>query len=109
MLFNLEKFLRFERLFFIKMLTYALIGVNQKKLDNVKENIQTIAGEEINKLFTVYGEYDLVLKLKSVNAKKARETLTKIRALDGVNSLSTGVVTHSTHEEDVQPDSLNLI
>jgi nitrate reductase NapAB chaperone NapD len=90
------------------MLTYALIGTNQQKLDHVVTSIKEIAGQNINKLFTVYGEYDLVLKLKSKHSEEARETLQQIKDLNGVISMQSGVVVHQTHSKDTKPNIESL-
>ena len=90
------------------MLVFALLGVDQKKIDSVRESIIEIEGDVINKIYALYGEYDLLLKIKVVNAKKGREVISKITAMDGVNAVKTGVVAHQTHLSDVRPDKTSL-
>ena len=85
------------------MLMYALLNVNQMKLSSVVDSIRGVCGESVNKLHPVYGEFDVLLKLKGVNRDSLTSLLNKIRDLDGVMSVKTYMVAHKTKESDVLP------
>ncbi len=88
-----------------KVLVFALLGVNQSKLNQVIKKVKTIGGKNVNKVHLVYGEYDIIAELKAQNPESSSALLKEIKEIEGVNSLKTYVVSDSI-TEDFKPTLL---
>lgn len=85
------------------MLTYVLIAIDQALQSHVQQKIEQIAGDFLDKVSVVYGEYDLLVKLKTKNPEQVNVTLREIKLVDGVQYFKTYVVSVPTREWDVIP------
>ena len=85
------------------MLTYALIISKKSKRDAIYKNIEQLANSSLNRLYKVYGEYDLLAEFKMPNDKKMKDLLNQIKETDGVVTLKTFTVLHKTKEGDSVP------
>ena len=74
------------------MMVFALLGVNQNKLDNVLRKIKDFGPKYLNKVHLVYGEYDIIAELRAHNPEVSANLLKELKETDGVNSLKTYVV-----------------
>ena len=93
------------------MLTYLLVTVDQHEANNVVEKIKAIdhdvvekVQKKINKVYIVYGEYDILVKIKSHDEADANTVLQKIRSIHGVEFVKTFVVAHKTNATDKLPN-----
>ena len=74
------------------MLVFALLGVNQNKIEDVLKRLKKLGDKNINKLHIVYGEYDIIAELKADDPEASADLLRKIKETAGVNTLKTYVV-----------------
>ena len=89
------------------MLTFILMSVEQKRIKEIIQKIKEIDKDEeekirqkINKVHEVYGEYDILVKIKSINEKDANQIIQKIKSIQGINYIRTYIVIHKTHNTD---------
>ena len=85
------------------MLTYALIVSKRGKRDSIYSRIQEIGQKNVNRLYKVYGEYDLLLGVKVQSEEKLKELMNGIKGIEGVILLKTFKVLHKTYEHDILP------
>lgn len=97
------------------MLTFLFMTIDQKDSDYIINRIQDIdkgitekLQKKINRVFEVFGEFDIVLKLKSHDEDDAHQTVKKIKEIPGVKSIQTFIVEHPTVETD-QPSKEKII
>ena len=90
-------------LLFVVMLTYVLIAAEKAPLAYIQQKIEQIAGDCLDKICTVYGEYDLLVKLKTKNPEQVNALLCEVKQVDGVQYFKTYVVAVATREWDVLP------
>ena len=97
------------------MLTFLFITVDQKESDYIINRIQEIdkgvaekLQKKINRVFEVFGEFDMVIKLKSHDEDDAHETIKKLKDIPGIKSIQTFIVEHATAETD-QPSKEKII
>ncbi len=76
------------------MLIFALMNINQNKINSVINKISAIGPNSINKMHLVYGEYDLIAELKAHNPDASADLLKSLKETDGVNSLKAYVVSN---------------
>jgi DNA-binding Lrp family transcriptional regulator len=81
------------------MMVFALLGVNQSKIDNVVRKIRGLGDRYINKVHLVYGEYDVIAEIKAHSPETSLDILKTIRETEGVNSLKTYVVSDQLTDE----------
>lgn len=81
------------------MLIFALLGVNQSKLNSVIQRIRSLGPKHLNKVHLVYGEYDIIAEIKAHNPDTSAELLRSLKETDGVNSLKAYVVSDEITEE----------
>ncbi len=74
------------------VLIFALLSVNQNKLNSVIKKVKNIGGKNVNKVHLVYGEYDVIAELKAQNPDMSSNLLRQIKEIEGVNTLKTYVV-----------------
>ena len=85
------------------MLTYVLIAAEKPLLTHIQQKIEHIAQEYLDKVYTVYGEYDLLVKLKTKNPEQVNLLLREIKHVDGVKYFKIYVVAVATRAWDVVP------
>ncbi|MEK6948574.1 MAG: Lrp/AsnC ligand binding domain-containing protein [Nanoarchaeota archaeon] len=78
------------------MQMYAMIGVRQTKLKSVFNMMKQL--KFIKNINTVYGEYDIVAELNTMNKESSNKLLKQIKETDGVNTLKTFVVSDTLKE-----------
>ena len=83
-------------------MVFALLGVNQSKINNVLSKIRNLGPTHINKVHLVYGEYDIITEIKAHNPETSANILKTLRETDGVNSLKTYVVSDQLTDEDLK-------
>lgn len=81
------------------MLVFALLGVNQNKLNSIISKIKGLGPKYLNKVHLVYGEYDIIAEIKAHNPDTSSEILKTLKETDGVNVLKTYVVSDQLTEE----------
>ncbi len=81
-----------------EMLVFALLTVNQNKLNSVLEKIKGLGTKYVNKVHLVYGEYDVIAELKAHNPDISAELLKTLKETDGVRNLKTYVVSDQLME-----------
>ncbi len=82
------------------MMVFALLGVNQNKLDNVLKKIKNFGPKYLNKVHLVYGEYDIIAELRAHNPETSANMLKELKETEGVNTLKTYVVSDQLTDED---------
>ena len=73
-------------------MVFALLGVNQNKIDHVLTKIRSLGNKYVNKVHLVYGEYDIIAEIKAHNPETSTSILRTLKETDGVNTLKTYVV-----------------
>ncbi|MBS3167656.1 Lrp/AsnC family transcriptional regulator [Candidatus Woesearchaeota archaeon] len=81
------------------MMVFALLGVNQDKMEDVIFKIRNLGDKYINKVHLVYGEYDVIAEIKAHNPETSVNILRTIKETEGVNSLKTYVVSDQLTDE----------
>jgi len=81
-------------------MVFALLGVNQNKINNVLTKIKSLGEKHINKVHLVYGEYDIIAEIKAHNPDTSAEILKTLKETDGVNVLKTYVVSDQLSDEE---------
>ncbi len=74
------------------MMVFALLGVNQNKINNVLSTLRGLGEKYVNKVHLVYGEYDIIAEIKAHNPDVSSNILRVLKETEGVNSLKTYVV-----------------
>ena len=87
------------------MLIFALLNVQQHRLQDVIKKINNLGNKHVNKVHLVYGEYDIIAELKANKPETSAELLKVIRETEGVNSMKTYVVSDQI-TEDFKPSLL---
>lgn len=90
------------------MLVFALLGVNQNKLNSIVTKIRGLGPKYLNKVHLVYGEYDIIAEIKVHNPDTSAEILKSLKETDGVNILKTYVVSDQITEETSLSQELSL-
>ena len=85
------------------MLTYIFIVINQGSVTNAIDFIKKLAEKNINKLFFVYGEFDIVLKLKTVNEEQVSKIVKELKKNQDIKSLDSYFVKDKLYETNVLP------
>ncbi len=85
------------------MLTFVLLAVEKDALEYVRDRVVVLAGSALNKIHLVFGEYDLLFKVKSNRPEDVNELLREVKRIDGVQYMKTYVVAHRTKDSDVLP------
>ena len=81
------------------MMVFALLGVNQNKIEDVIMKIRNLGDRYINKVHLVYGEYDIIAEIKAFNPETSTNILKTIKEIEGVNNLKTYVVSDQLTDE----------
>jgi len=81
-----------------KMLVFALLTVNQNKLNNIVDKIKGLGKKYVNKVHLVYGEYDVIAELKVSDPDMSAEMLRTLKETEGVKDLKTYVVSDQLKE-----------
>ncbi len=90
-------------LLFVIMLTYVLVAAEKAHLAYIQQRIEQITGDCFDKIYTLYGEYDLLIKIKTKNPEQVNTILREVKQIDGVQYFKTYVVAVATREWDVVP------
>lgn len=80
------------------MLVFALLTVNQNKLNNIVDKIKGLGKKYVNKVHLVYGEYDVIAELKVSDPDMSAEMLRTLKETEGVKDLKTYVVSDQLKE-----------
>ncbi len=83
------------------MMVFALLGVNQSRIQQVLGKIKSLGEKHINKVHLVYGEYDIIAEINAYNPETSVEILRAIKETEGVNSLKTYVVSDQLTDEAI--------
>ncbi len=83
------------------MLTFILVSVDNESVGYVYDKIVQLAGDNLNKIFIVFGEYDILFKYKSNRPEEVNDLLRDVKQINGVQYLKTAVVAHKTKSTDV--------
>lgn len=83
-------------------MVFALLGVNQSKINNVLTRIKNLGPKHINKVHLVYGEYDIITEIKAHNPETSANILKMLRETEGVNTLKTYVVSDQLTDEELK-------
>ena len=84
------------------VLAYILITTRGVDVSNVANELINI--EEVTSSHIIYGEYDMIIRVKANNMGHLREiNLNKISTIKGIDSTSTLIVADQTNEEDNVP------
>jgi Lrp/AsnC family transcriptional regulator for asnA, asnC and gidA len=80
--------------------TIIIIQTESEKHESVKEELSKL--EEISEVYSVSGEYDILIKVWVQNIEKLNKLMnTKIRSIDGVEDLTEMIVMERVKEEMV--------
>ena len=82
------------------MLVYALASFKDRDVDGVLKTAMEILGAEHFKYKLVYGEYDMVARLKAPTPKKMKQLVGVMGSLQGLTLHGTFPVADQTREED---------
>ena len=86
------------------MLIFALLSVNQNKINHIISKIKSYGPKNLNKVHLVYGEYDVIAEIKANNPEISSNILKELKETDGVNTLKTYVVSDQlTDESSIAP------
>ena len=96
----LEKLLSVLNLVIFKMLVYALAKLDHQETETILSKIENKFPKESLKYEVVYGEYDLVIRLKAPSQKKMKELIDSLQETHGVKIQKTLVVTDKTRPLD---------
>lgn len=81
------------------VLAYILITVRGVDVSEIAN--QVIDMKEVTNSHVIYGQYDLIIRVKTGNLDQLREfTLNKLQKIDGVDSTTTLIVADQTKEDD---------
>jgi len=81
------------------VLAYILITTIGKKGPEIAAELTTIP--EIDNIHTLYGEYDILARIKTSNMDKLREIMfNKISKIQNINKTTTLIVADQTRESD---------
>ena len=83
-------------------MVFALLGVNQNKIDHVLSRIRSLGSKYVNKVHLVYGEYDIIAEIKAHNPETSTSILKTLKETDGVNTLKTYVVSDQLTDEGLK-------
>lgn len=84
------------------------MNVNPINAENVLNKM--LAMEEfVARAYLLYGEYDLIAKVKSSNMAHLNQLVNKIKSFEGVKSVRTLVVADQTREQDKLADRKNIL
>ncbi|HZX12458.1 MAG TPA: Lrp/AsnC ligand binding domain-containing protein [Candidatus Nanoarchaeia archaeon] len=86
------------------MLTYVLIVSKAGLRERVYTTIKRL-GPVVDRLHRVAGEFDLLTALKTASEEKMKESVNKVREMEGVVTLKTYTVFHKTKAADIVPQS----
>ncbi len=79
-------------------MVFALLGVNQNKINNVLSKIKGLGQKNVNKVHLVYGEYDIIAEINANNPETSANILKTLKETDGVTNLKTYVVSDQITE-----------
>jgi hypothetical protein len=82
------------------MLAYVLITVNQGSLHSIVDQIKLI-GESIRELYYLYGQYDILIKMKSLSESGFDKNFKLLKNIPGVKFIDYLIVSDRTREEDI--------
>lgn len=81
------------------VLAYVLITTIGRKESEVAVQLTNMA--EISSVHTLYGEYDLIVRLKTSNMEKLRDLMINhIPKIEGIDKTTTLIVADQTKEDD---------
>lgn len=85
----------------MKVMVFALLGVNQSKINQVIGKIRGLGQKYVNKVHLVYGEYDIIAEINAHNPETSANILKTLKETEGVNTLKTYVVSDQITDEDI--------
>ena len=81
------------------VLAYVLITTIGKKGSEIAAELTNIP--EVENIHTLYGEYDIITRIKTTNMDKLREIMfNKISKIQNINKTTTLIVADQTKESD---------
>jgi len=81
------------------VLAYVLITTIGKKGPEIAAELTNIP--EVENIHTLYGEYDIIARIKTTNMDKLREIMfNKISKIQNINKTTTLIVADQTKESD---------
>jgi len=81
------------------VLAYVLITTIGKKGSEIASELTNIP--EVDQIHTLYGEYDILARVKAANLDKLREIMfSKISKIPNINKTTTLIVADQTREGD---------
>ena len=84
------------------MMVFALLGVNQNKINNVLSTLRGLGDKYVNKVHLVYGEYDVIAEIKAHNPDVSTNILRLLKETEGVNTLKTYVVSDQLTDDGLK-------